>query len=325
MSEMSRREFAALIAAGAASGRADPLALERHGALQSVTAQDIVERIRRNIGVEWRTDTVDTVKAGDPAIAVRGIATTAMATLAVLQQATKAGANLVITCEPTFYGRADGRNPPSGRGGRGAGGSAASVPGENQAGMPPPAAAPPDRVFAVKNDTIATNNLVVFRLSDHWRLRRPDPFAEGLASALGWTGYQVADDPLRFAVPAVSLGALAGSLRKALSARGGIRVVGDPTTAVQRVALLPGSTPIQASLNALPGVDVIIAGEVREWESVEYARDAAFSGRKKGLILVGRVLSEEPGMAVCAAWMKTVVPEVPVRHIPAGDPYWRPA
>ena len=29
-------------------------------------------------------------------------------------------------------------------------------------------------------------------------------------------------------------------------------------------------------------------------------------------------------MSECARWLTTLVPEVPVRHIPAGDPYWRP-
>jgi hypothetical protein len=101
--------------------------------------------------------------------------------------------------------------------------------------------------------------------------------------------------------------------------------MGEPTRSVRRIGLLPGTTPIQSALQMLPDVDVIIAGEVREWESVEYVRDKVFSGAGKGLILVGRVVSEEPGMAVCADWLKTLVPEVPVRHISAGDPYWRPA
>ena len=64
---------------------------------------------------------------------------------------------------------------------------------------------------------------------------------------------------------------------------------------------------------------------MREWESVEYARDQVAAGRRKALILVGRVLSEDPGMRVCADWLKTVAPGVPVRHIAVGDPYWRPA
>jgi hypothetical protein len=49
------------------------------------------------------------------------------------------------------------------------------------------------------------------------------------------------------------------------------------------------------------------------------------SGQKKGFIMLGRVLSEEPGMNFCTDWLKTLVPEVPVRWLPAGDPYWRPA
>jgi hypothetical protein len=30
-------------------------------------------------------------------------------------------------------------------------------------------------------------------------------------------------------------------------------------------------------------------------------------------------------MNVCADWLKALVPEVPVRWMAAGDPYWRPA
>jgi hypothetical protein len=93
---------------------------------------------------------------------------------------------------------------------------------------------------------------------------------------------------------------------------------------VERVALLPGATPLRASLDTLPGVDAIIAGEVREWESVEYARDTVTAGSKKGLILLGRVLSEDPGMNVCAQWIRKVVPQLTTTWIRVGDPYWRP-
>jgi hypothetical protein len=278
-----------------------------------ISAAEIVERIRKQIGVEWKTDTVDTVKAGDAATVVSGVVTTAMATLGVLRQAVDAGANMVITCEPTFYGRSDARTLPAGRGGG--------------SGAPSPAASTqaPDPVYAGKNAFIEKHGLVVFRLSEHWRLRRPDPFARGLARSLGWTRRQVAGDASRYVIPAVSLRALVTDLKKKLGSRGGIRVVGDPDTRVRTVALAPGSTPIAAALEALPAVDVIVGGEMREWESVEYARDAAFSARRQGLVLVGRVVSEEGGMRECSTWLATVVPEVRVRHLPAGDPYWRPA
>ena len=94
---------------------------------------------------------------------------------------------------------------------------------------------------------------------------------------------------------------------------------------VKAVALLPGATPITAMLDTLPGVDLVVAGEVREWESVEYARDVAFSKERKGLVLVGRVVSEEGAMRECASWLERLLPDVKVQHVPAGDPYWRPA
>jgi putative NIF3 family GTP cyclohydrolase 1 type 2 len=303
MDRMTRREFVALTATAAATAAtAAPLARSRPSPA-AVTAQDIVDRIKKNVGVEWKAETVDAFKAGDPATAVTGIVTTALASLDVLERAVKAGANLVITCEPTFYARADNPAPPAGRG-----------------GAPPPG---PDRVYAGKTDFIKKHGLVVFRFSDHWRLRRPDPLAQGLAAALGWPTL-TADDPARVTIAEASLEALAARVKKTLNIRGGLRVIGDRQARIRTVALLPGSTPIQASLKALPTADVLIAGEVREWESVEYARDIVTAGIKKGMILTGRIVSEDPGMNVCAAWLKTIVPEVKTTWMAAGDPYWRP-
>lgn len=311
MKQLSRREFVMVaglstVAPKSAKVDAAPFGLQQQRGRGAVTisVQDVVDRIRKNVGVEWKTDTVDTFKAGDPASVVIGIATTAMATMSVLAQAVKAGANLVITSEPTFYGRADSPTPPAARG----------------ATSPPP----PDPVFSAKKDFIDKHKLVVWRFSDHWRLHRPDPFAVGLTDVMGWSKFRTADDPARVSIPAITLDVLAGALKRNLNARGGIRVVGDPSTKVQRIALLPGTTPIQASLKALPGVDAIVAGEVREWESTEYARDAVTAGQNKGFIVVGRVLSEEPGMHVCAVWLRTLVPEVRTTWIRVGDPYWRP-
>ena len=279
-----------------------------------ISATDVIDRIRKNIGVEWKPDTFDTIKAGDPATVVSGVVTTAIASMSVLRRAVDAGANLIITSEPTFYGRADARTPPAGRGGG--------------RGAPPPPDTPPpsDPVYTAKNAFIEKHGLVVFRLNQHWRLRRPDPFAMGLASALGWSKrIEAPGDALRYSIGAASLSALAAELKKKLGSRGGIRVIGDPQTRVQTVALLPGSTPLAAALDNLPAVDVVVAGEVREWESVEYARDVVASGERKGLVLVGRIVSEEGGMSECARWLTTLVSEVPVRHIPAGDPYWSPS
>src|SRR5918999_2075838 len=159
MKQMSRREFvmvaglSTVARKGATVGAAAaPFGLRQQPGrgTAAISAQDIVDRIRKNAGIEWRADTVDTFKAGDPVAAVTGVVTTAMATMSVLSQAVKGGANLVITCEPTFYGRADSPIPPPARG--------ATSP------------AAPDAVFSAKKDFIEKHNLVVWRFSDHWRL-----------------------------------------------------------------------------------------------------------------------------------------------------------
>ena len=196
-------------------------------------------------------------------------------------------------------------------------------------GQPPAAAAsatppPPDPVYAGKNAFIEKHKLVVFRLTQHWNQRKPDPRAQGLAAAMGWTKYKLGDDALRYEVPGTTLEALASQLKKTLGTRGGIRAIGDRTLTVRKIGLLPGYTMIQASIAMMPGVDVIVTGEVQEWESATYAQDIAFAGVKKGFISIGRVVNEAPGMQACADWLKTIVSEVPVRFIPAGDPYWRP-
>ena len=304
MTHVSRRDFVALTAAGAA---ATPFLLNDAlaGAAAAVTAQEIVDRVKKNIGVEWTGGDVDTFKAGDPSTAVTGVVTTSMATLDVLQKAVQARANLVITAAPTFYARADRNTPPAGR------------------GQPPPAPPPPDPVYAGKNAFIETHKLVVFRLTQHWNQRKPDPRAQGLAAAMGWKN-KAGEDGFRYDVPSITLEALAGQLKKTLGTRGGVRAIGDRTMTVRKIGLLPGYTMIAASIAMLPDVDAIVTGEVQEWESATYAQDVAFAGIRKGFISIGRVVNEAPGMQVCADWLKTIVPEVPVRFISAGDPYWRP-
>jgi putative NIF3 family GTP cyclohydrolase 1 type 2 len=104
-----------------------------------------------------------------------------------------------------------------------------------------------------------------------------------------------------------------------------MRIVGNWQMRVRRIGFLPGSVPIQTTMKVLPGVDALIAGEIREWESSEYARDMVSEGLPRALILLGRTLSEDPGMKACAQWLATVVPDVRCRWMPVGDPYWRPA
>ena len=84
------------------------------GSAQTLTAADALQQIK-NRYPHPVPDTVDTIKAGDPATPVTGIVTTFLDTMEVLQEANRRGLNLVITHEPTFYNHPDDHYPPEGR------------------------------------------------------------------------------------------------------------------------------------------------------------------------------------------------------------------
>ncbi len=286
---VSRRSFLALAGVGLSTiGQAATV-------FEGITARQVIERIQKQVGVPWRTETVDTFKIGNPDTVVKGIATSFSATLDVCQRAHTAGKNLIIVHEPTFYNHND---------------ETANLSGET---------------YQTKRSFIEKNGLVVWRFHDHWHARKPDGVLAGMTEALGWAKYQSAEQARRFSLPATTLEGLAKSMQDRLKA-GALRVIGNPQLTVRNVILSPGFNNFPGIARALDSqdTDVIVIGETREWEAVEYARDAVTAGKKKGLIMLGHVPSEEHGMEECAKWLKTFVPEVPIQYMPGNDPFWRP-
>jgi putative NIF3 family GTP cyclohydrolase 1 type 2 len=284
---LTRREFIAVpaMAAGAAVA-----GLAQTGQL---TAGQVVDRIKQNLGVPWREGPTDTFKVGDAGSPVTGIATTVMSTFDVVKRAVAAGKNMVITHEPTFWvGNDDVRSVTT------------------------------DVVYQQKLQFMRDNRVVVWRFHDNLHARQPDMSSVGLAQAIGWEGYLSKNEPRVYVLPPVRLRDLAREIERRLRLPA-IRVVGDPESVVSRAALMQGTPPFHAA-TVLPTVDVIVAGEQREWEGVEYAFDANTAGQRKGLILIGHWVSEDEGMRLCADWLKSFVTEVPVEWTPAGDPFWRP-
>ena len=288
---LSRRRF--LVVAGTALASTE-------GGLKSqpsrLTAAAVIERIQKQVGVSWKSQTVDTFKAGNPEMVVKGIATSFSATLDVCQRAVASGKNLIIVHEPTFYNHRDETKDLRGD------------------------------IYRTKRGFIDANNLIVWRFHDHWHDRRPDGILAGMVAALGWEKYQRNDNPEMFVLPDSSLETLAKNIQKRLKIRS-LRVVGETQMKVRRVALAPGYNDLGAAMRWLdsPDIDVLAIGETREWEGVEYARDAVTAGQKKALIILGHVPSEELGMKECARWLRTFIPEVPIEYLPGGEPFWSPA
>ncbi|HYO83293.1 MAG TPA: Nif3-like dinuclear metal center hexameric protein [Bryobacteraceae bacterium] len=261
------------------------------------TARQIIETVREKLGVQWSGNTVDTIKAGDPDTVVTGVATTMMATHDVLRRAAAEGKNLVITHEPTFYSHLD---------------QTTGLEQEN------------DAVWAEKAKFIRDHKMVVWRFHDYWHMRQPDGILEGVLHALDWHKQYSAETKLVTIAPA-RVDQLAAYVQKKLGAKV-LRVVGQPDLTVSRIALSPGAGGAVGHRRALqrPDVEVLLIGEVPEWETIEYVSDAAAQGRKKVLFLIGHIPSEQPGMENCARWLKTFINNVPVGFVPTVEPFWTP-
>jgi putative NIF3 family GTP cyclohydrolase 1 type 2 len=264
---------------------------------RALTAREVIQRIQEHVGVPWQKETVDTFKAGDPDTKVTGIAVTMMATFDVLQRAAASNANLIITHEPTFYNHLDDLK---------------EIPQKEN-----------DAVLSEKLAFIKEHHLVVWRFHDHWHRRTPDGIEAGMTHALGWETFQDKQNQYLFTIPEITLDKLAAELKTRLELHT-MRVVGDPQMKITRVALSPGAAGMQREIGALenPDIQLLITGESREWETVEYAADAVSEKKNKALIVLGHIPSEQAGMEECTRWLKTFVSEVPVKFVPAAQPFW---
>lgn len=263
-----------------------------------MTAGDVVDRVKKNLGAPWRENTYrDTFKSGGPSTPVTGIATTVFASFDVIQRAVAAGLNMIIPHEDTYWNDRDDQSLVS---------------------------ADP-LLYKQKLDYLSTHNVVIFRTHDSMHDQRPDFTYVGSARELGLEARdETSPGSHRFTVPETTLGALAASVQRRVGARA-LRVVGDPAAKVRRIQLGVGyATP---AANATD-VDVVISGEQQEVDGVldspEYVLDAASLGIPKGWIMLGHAVSEEAGMLEMAEWIKGFVPEVPVRLMKAGEPFWAP-
>ncbi len=262
-----------------------------------MTAGEVVERIKRNLGVPWRDTTYrDTFKYGGPDTEVTGIATTVFCSFEVVQRASAAGCNMIIPHEDIYWNDRD-----------------------------EVAIVSDDPLYTSKAEFMRKNNIVVFRIHDHMHSQRPDFTYVGSARELGLDPkYETAPNSHRFIVPETTLGALAAEVRTRTGARA-LRIVGDPKATVSRIQLGVGyATPAVNN----PDVDVVISGEQQETDgmldSPEYVLDAVALGITKGWIMLGHAISEEAGMLEMAQWMARFVSEVPIQLVKAGEPFWAP-
>jgi len=66
---------------------------------------------------------------------------------------------------------------------------------------------------------------------------------------------------------------------------------------------------------------MLVAGKIHEWETSEYARDASHLGFNKGLIVIGHLASEEPGMKWMIPWLQERLPGTVIHFVLTGTAF----
>lgn len=258
-----------------------------------LTVQQVIDLILRTIPGAPFNETVDTIKSGDGQQIVSGIVTTMFATIDVVRQTVSLGANFIIAHEPTFYNHRD---------------ETAWL--EN------------DDVFKFKQELLKKNNIVVWRFHDYWHTHRPDGVQMGVLTKLGWQKFFNPENPRIIEIPATTVSEIIKHTKKSLGIRQ-VRFIGNPKQACKRIALMPGAaggrSQIQLLMKEKP--DVLIVGEISEWETAEYIRDAQAMGLARSLIVLGHAESEEPGMEWLVSWLQPKVADIKITHVPSHYPF----
>lgn len=268
---------------------------EEFNALQgaNLTIQQVIDLIISTIPGAPFLETVDTIKVGDGKQEVTGIVTTMFATVDVIRKAASVGANFIIAHEPTFYNHRDET-----------------------------AWLESDEVFQFKHELLKKNKIVVWRFHDYWHTHRPDGVQMGVLTKLNWQDLFNAANPRMIEISPMPLGALISHTKKSLGIRQ-IRYIGDTKQVCKRVALSPGAaggrSQIQLLMKEKP--DVIIVGEISEWETAEYIRDAQSMKLSRSLIVLGHAESEEPGMEWLVSWLQPKVGNLKISHVPSHYPF----
>ncbi len=295
--QLRRREFLTTVAAASGLTFLPGLSSATHNndpaSESKLTVQQVIELILKEIPGAPFPQTVDTIKSGNGQQLVTGIVTTMFATIDVIKKTAALGANFIIAHEPTFYGHLDET-----------------------------AWLESDPVYIYKKELLQKHGIVVWRFHDYWHTHKPDGVLMGVLTRLSWQQYYNPDNPRMIVHPGATLGAITDHATKSLDIRQ-VRIIGDRKQMCKRIALLPGAAGGTAQIKVLQKEkpDVLLVGEVHEWETAEYVRDARAMGSSVSLIVLGHSQSEEPGMEWLVPWLQPRVGELKVTHITSHNPF----
>lgn len=259
----------------------------------------------------------DGLKCGDPQVECTGIVTAITATIDVIKKAIEKNCNLIVVHESTFYTTPD---------------------------YPEWRADFKNEVYEEKAKLLKEHGICIWRDHDRMHAHQPDSIFTGVIKWMGWEQYQ---KPVPFGIPFSFYFEIPkttvremGELLEDKLRLNGLRYIGDPDGEIRRIALVGHlftnahgmdhedengyyheySTEVIRMMEN--GVDAVIPGEVVDWSTVSYIRDAYMLGKNKTIFNVGHYNWEQPGMWYAQHWIQELVgKELPVVFIPAGDIY----
>lgn len=252
-----------------------------------ITIEEAINKIVDNL-YDFKLDkTVDKVITGDVNLPLEGIATAFLPTIDVIKKAILKGINLIITHEPVFYGHdIDTRWLEE------------------------------NNVFKIKSDLIKSNEITIWRLHDYKHRKSPDPILKAITDRLGWGEYINPNNEKIFNLTETKLKDILKHIKIKLEQEN-IRWIGDPDLVCKRAGILIGAPggKMQISLMEDNQLDLLICGEINEWEISEYIKDANSAGLKKSLIIIGHETSENDGIKLLAERLKKIFPNIQISHI----------
>ena len=292
-SNLTRRKFIYSTAVGTGAMLAMPVLSRADDFIkpETYTVKQIMDKFISHVPGGVKSETVDTLKSGSPDTVVTGIVTTMFATIDVIRKTIDRGANFIIAHEPTFYNHAD-----------------------NTAWLKE------DDVYQYKADLLKQHNIAVWRNHDYIHTLKPDGVMMGVLKQLEWDQYADTDLPNLLTLQSTPLRDLVHQAKVKLNIDT-VRYVGDLNETCRRVLFMEGAAGGQRQIEAIMKYkpNALFVGEIQEWETAEYVRDARAKGDNISLIVLGHIASEEPGSEFMLEWLKKNVPGVKVNHITSGN------
>jgi Uncharacterized conserved protein len=271
-----------------------------------ITINNIITTINKKHNHIWNGRKVeeigsDKILYGDANQKCTGIVVTCWASIGVIKEAIKLGANLIIAHEAMFYNHGDHTDWLK-----------------------------DNNTFNIKKQLLDSYNICVYRDHDYIHAGIPykdgyiDGIYYGITKELGWEKYltEVSDLSFVFDITETS-GTSIAKLWIEKFGLNGIKIIGNPNSTIKKVWLaghIMGNNIEQINFIEKNNIDMIIPLEIIDYTLSEYIKDSSDANLNKVVLAIGHFNTEEPGMKYFAEILKEWLPNITINFI-SSDMY----